>query len=827
MHDPDQLQLVALDQGPGRREAHDQVLADQGRGLGLAELVLLGDRAGGQAPGGQAVGQLLADRGLTLGVGLDVRQPEHRVREILADLALLLTGRRLARAVAGHRHDRGLEEHGAAGEEAAAEARRAQGVDAVVVAREEGRGQLGGGVVAQGEERLVDHAQGDLGRDRPAVGVGGLEREGRRLAGAILGLVGHDLDVDDLVDRGHVQLDRAGLGLVVARDQAGHEGSGRHGLGHGDLDQPQAADEAHAEGVLDLEALDGHHPVAARDGAAHEDHGGVAGLVGVLVGGQLDAVEAPIAGARLVGDPERAGRADLVPVRVERPGGHAVVVGGPSAQAQADLALSVGHPVQGQARCGVAVLVQLLDLEGHRGRGRGRAVQVLQVGLQFDQVAGLIAVAVGDQQQVEGGPGHGHAPAALDLAVGRVDHLGGDLVVGVLVLALGRDGQAQLAAGVGRALAAGHDLVVGARPPERGHRVVDEGADPRVPPAPAVALGHGPLDLGVGHRRAEEVARLDLGLDRAALHDLRVRGDLHLELGLAVGLHAEAGVALGGGVGHAGLAGADLDLEAVLAQRGALRDRGAARDGAEAVGLALEHTRLVARGVAEEDPHLLVARGAVAAVADPLAHDHLEVGGVPRPVEGPVGADVDLVARGVGAPGPVVGGLDRELPAALDHVDQRLGRGRAQVGHPRAPLVGAQQGRLALVVSRLVDEDPRLAGQALTPLDEEERAVVVPLDGDLQLADHHGPGLSPLDAAPAGHVDVDPRRVGHGHLAALVVEADRLAGLEAGHVQLERVGAQGLAELGRGEPVLADLDVARSPHAHGEGLPALGRVAAA
>jgi hypothetical protein len=55
--------------------------------------------------------------------------------------------------------------------------------------------QVAGLVIGEGQDRVVHHGQRQLGRDRVALGVGGLHRQGHLLPGRIFGLVGGELHV--------------------------------------------------------------------------------------------------------------------------------------------------------------------------------------------------------------------------------------------------------------------------------------------------------------------------------------------------------------------------------------------------------------------------------------------------------------------------------------------------------------------------------------------------------------------------------------------------------------------------------------------------------
>jgi hypothetical protein len=496
-----------------------------------------------------------------------------------------------------------------------------------------------------------------------------------------------------------------------------------------------------------------------------------------------------------------------------------IAVGGPGSEGDGVGPVRVGGGGAGEAPLGGAVGEEGVDGQLHGGLGRG-AVGGLQVDAHADQVVWLVDVAVGDQQQVEGGAGHGDLRAAAHLAAGGVDHLGGDLVVGVGLGLGGGEGELRAAVGGGGGRPAGdHGVAAVARPPDGGlHGGEDHRANPGVPPAVAGPAADRVGHFGVGDRRAEVGVGADGGGDGVALHvALGVGRYLDLELGLAVLLDPEGRPAHHRAAARASLS--SLDLEGVVAQADLVGHVGAAAHAPVVAGLEGADPHAPALRVAQEDAHLLAHRGPVGALGA-LAQDRLEVHVLAGAVEGAVGLEVGLEG-GLGAPGPIPARLDGHVLPAAGHVDEP--------GHVD---VDARAGRDVDVPAPAGVGVDAVGGQAhsvdLQPVWTQDR-LQVPLDPQPKVGHQHrlGLGLHAAAALGAGHVDVDARAGRDVDVPAPAGVGVDAVGGQARSVDLQPVWTQDRLQVPLGDAVFAHLDRGGAPEMKGELLARVGGHAAA
>ncbi len=470
--------------------------------------------------------------------------------------------------------------------------------------------------------------------------------------------------------------------------------------------------------------------------------GGVARGVGVPIGadGEFVAGGVPPA-AGLVVDPEPAPGLDAPAAGVLGVGGDAVPTARQAVEGDLGLALGVGGHLLLRHDFGIGVVAPHRHRHGFVGHG----CPVVGAGcdLGHDRLPRLVAVLFRGQRQAEGVPVDRNRASALDRLPAGVGDGGHEGVGGILAqAAIGGEGGRPAAGAVGSA-------------PQFGDLL----AARRLPPVPvrnpAEDLEH---HVGTRHRLPEEVAGLDRHRHVVAGHGVGERCcHIHLVLGLAVSFDAER-------------LPAGLAIHVKLNVVGAHGRLGGQREGAVHRAEVVGEQRLGAHRVVPRVPQggrdgLRGFHGGVGAVLV-ATQDGGEVDGVPRPVDGPVGVEVDAVRVGSGGVPPPVPVAAGGAPGAVQpgHGDfvTELADGQAGVAGPRI------EGDHTVSIRRALGDGGRLIivqghGHAggrrliLEPRGPGDHFAAVPsLQGQHVPADHDE-HLVLAGVGVAGHQHVDTR----------------------------------------------------------------------
>jgi hypothetical protein len=175
------LEVIADEGEAGDGGDHHDWLSDQEGGLDVAALAVLVEHDGHHAEGGEVVRQGELDLGAAVAIGAQVGAPEGGLDKILAGVGGVFA----AHAVAG-----GVGEAQQVGEAAAGVADlKAQGE-----AGAQGFDGVGGVVVGEPQDPLVDHGEGDLGAGAGALAVLDLDGDDGLFAGLVGGAIAADGD---------------------------------------------------------------------------------------------------------------------------------------------------------------------------------------------------------------------------------------------------------------------------------------------------------------------------------------------------------------------------------------------------------------------------------------------------------------------------------------------------------------------------------------------------------------------------------------------------------------------------------------------------------
>ncbi len=275
--------FIALHEEARNGEAQNQVLAYDGLEGSGPQFGVLGNTAGGGAPGSQRIGEIHLGMRVAGAVGGHIGGPESGIGESFADLGLHQSLGFELRQPRGRTQFRQL--HAAlAGLAVEVVVQRILAHHAVPFVGEEVGQRVLQRVGTDGVDSFIHHSQAELGqRHRLAIHGGRADTVLRRLAGLILRFVGGDGDIHLVVNGRHLDVLGAAVEIAAADELGGNEDARLLGSGDGDFEKRGGILRADQLVVEQVAAFHGDVDRRVRL-ADHKEHlRGVARMVGLLV----------------------------------------------------------------------------------------------------------------------------------------------------------------------------------------------------------------------------------------------------------------------------------------------------------------------------------------------------------------------------------------------------------------------------------------------------------------------------------------------------------------------------------------------------------------